>query len=257
KIFLNIHRTDQRSCHDPFMLKRQPEEDGDPLIRPSLVLACHIEKNMIPAISPVIGQAGGYPLRAFCQQIEDHISSLAHHRPRFIPPHIRLFQKEVRGHADTDHLTASDLIPSLSVPGQRITESVLRPVDPAPVLIPHPVQEIHITVFTALRALSAAVPGVPDVVHWLFRSFRTAKIYHVRREGSAAKRHLLLKPWVALFAQSLYTFFLIVREFPSPALQRLPSWFQKMESPHRAYSAWQSNLPAAHSNGKTEEAALR
>ena len=37
-------------------------------------------------------------------------------------------------------------------------------VDLGPVLVPHPVEKIHIAVLAALAALDAAVPRIPDIV---------------------------------------------------------------------------------------------
>ena len=72
---------------------------------------------------------------------------------------------EVQTEQESSHLPAFYLILSLPVSGQRIAEAVLCPVDTARFLPPHPVEKIHITVFTPLRALPASVPGIPDVMH--------------------------------------------------------------------------------------------
>jgi len=45
-----------------------------------------------------------------------------------------------------------------------IRKAVFGFVDLGPVLVPHPVEKIHVAVLAALAALDAAVPWIPDVV---------------------------------------------------------------------------------------------
>ena len=45
-----------------------------------------------------------------------------------------------------------------------IGKAAFRFVDLGSVLVPHPVEKIHVAVLTALAALDAAVPWIPDVV---------------------------------------------------------------------------------------------
>ena len=47
---------------------------------------------------------------------------------------------------------------------ERIRKAAFRFVDLGPVLVPHPVEKIHVAVLAALAALDAAVPWIPDVV---------------------------------------------------------------------------------------------
>ena len=47
---------------------------------------------------------------------------------------------------------------------ERIGKAAFRFVDLGPVLVPHPVEKIHVAVLAALAALDAAVPWIPDVV---------------------------------------------------------------------------------------------
>lgn len=51
--------------------------------------------------------------------------------------------------------------------------------------------------------------------------------------------------------------FVITRGFPLPVFQWFLELFQKMESFHRAYYAWQCSPPATHPGGMAEEAVLR
>lgn len=47
---------------------------------------------------------------------------------------------------------------------ERVGKAAFRFVDLGPVLVPHPVEKIHVAVLAALAALDAAVPWIPDVV---------------------------------------------------------------------------------------------
>lgn len=47
---------------------------------------------------------------------------------------------------------------------ERIGKAAFRFVDLGSVLVPHPVEKIHVAVLAALAALDAAVPWIPDVV---------------------------------------------------------------------------------------------
>lgn len=111
----DIHRADEGRRHDPFVLKRKLKQQGDPFVRPPLILTCHIEENILPSIFPVIRQTGQDPLRALCQEEKLHISPLSHDRPGVVPPRVRLLEKEVGSHAHPDHLPAFHLVPSPAV----------------------------------------------------------------------------------------------------------------------------------------------
>lgn len=47
---------------------------------------------------------------------------------------------------------------------ERIGKAAFRFVDLGSVLVPHPVEKIHVAVLAALAALDAAVPWIPDIV---------------------------------------------------------------------------------------------
>jgi hypothetical protein len=146
------------------MFKRKVKKNRDTFVRPALIFAGDIEHHIFPAVTPVSRQVIGDPFRSFGKQIELHIRPLPDNRPCFISPGISFFQKEIRGHAHTDHLTAFNLILPAAVFRQWIPKSCFCPVDLSPVLIPKRVQVIHITVLAAFTALSAAVPGIPYIV---------------------------------------------------------------------------------------------
>ena len=88
----------------------------------------------------------------------------AHDVPRLSPPRVGFFQEEIRGHADPDLLTTLDFVVSGAVFLEWIRKAVFGFVDLGPILIPHPVEKIHVAVLAALAALDAAVPWIPDVV---------------------------------------------------------------------------------------------
>ena len=75
-----------------------------------------------------------------------------------------LFRSEIRGHADPDLLTTLDFVVSGAVFLERVGKAAFRFVDLGSVLVPHPVEKIHVAVLAALAALDAAVPWIPDVV---------------------------------------------------------------------------------------------
>ena len=88
----------------------------------------------------------------------------AHDAPRLSPPRVGFFQDEIRGHADPDLLTTLDFVVSGAVFLERVGKAAFRFVDLGSVLVPHPVEKIHVAVLAALAALDAAVPWIPDVV---------------------------------------------------------------------------------------------
>ena len=77
---------------------------------------------------------------------------------------VGLFQKEIGRHAHPDLFAALDLVMPGAVFLERIRKAVFGLVDLGPVLVPHPVEKIHIAVLAALAALDAAVPRIPDIV---------------------------------------------------------------------------------------------
>jgi len=161
----DAYRADKRRAHNALMLERQLQQKWNTLICPALVFAGNIKKDVLPPVSPIIWEAGLHPLGPFCQQKKYHIPALAHDVPSILSPLIRLFQKEIRGHADTDHFTALRPIPTLSVSLEGLVEASLSLVYLPAVTIPHTVQKVHITVLTALAAFNAAVPGIPNIMH--------------------------------------------------------------------------------------------
>ena len=117
-------------------------------------------------LSHPLPQSGGRHSRTRCgrEQKKHHIAALAHDVPRLSPPRVGFFQEEIRGHADPDLLTTLDFVVSGAVFLEWIRKAVFGFVDLGPVLVPHPVEKIHVAVLAALAALDAAVPWIPDVV---------------------------------------------------------------------------------------------
>lgn len=164
KILPDAHRPDEGRAHDAFVLERQVKQDGNPLVGAALVFAGDVEKDVVPSAAPVRRQALPHPLRPLGKQEKHHIAALAHDIPRFGPPRVSFFQKEIRCHADPDLLTALNFVVSGAVFLERIGKAIFRFVDHGPVLVPHPVEKIHVAVLAAFVALDAAVPWIPDVV---------------------------------------------------------------------------------------------
>ena len=146
------------------MLEGQVKQNGNALIGAALIFTGDVEKDVVPTAAPVRRQALPYPLRPFGEQKKHHIAALAHDVPRLSPPRVGFFQEKIRGHADPDLLTTLDFVVSGAVFLERIRKAVFGFVDLGPVLVPHPVEKIHVAVLAALAALDAAVPWIPDVV---------------------------------------------------------------------------------------------
>ena len=165
KVLPDAHRPNEGGAHNAFVLEGQIKQDGNALVGTALILTGDIEKDVVPSAVPVRWQALPHPLRTLGEQEKHHIAALAHDVPRLSPPRVSLFQKEVRGHADPDLLTTLDFVVSGAVFLERIGKAAFRFVDLGSVLVPHPVEKIHVAVLAALAALDAAVPWIPDVVH--------------------------------------------------------------------------------------------
>ena len=164
KVLPDAHRPDEGRAHNALVLEGQVKQDGDALIGAALVFAGDVEKDVVPSAAPVRRQTLPYPLRPFGEQKKHHIAALAHDVPRLSPPRVGFFQEEIRGHADPDLLTTLDFVVSGAVFLERIGKAAFRFVDLGSVLVPHPVEKIHVAVLAALTALDAAVPWIPDVV---------------------------------------------------------------------------------------------
>ena len=164
KVLPDTHRSDEGRAHNTLVLEGQAEQNRNALIGTALILTGDIEKDVVPSAAPVRRQALPHPLRPLCEQKKHHIAALAHDVPRFSPPRVGFFQEKIRGHADPDLLTTLNLVVSGAVFLERIRKAVFRFVDLGSVLVPHPVEKIHVAVLAALAALDAAVPWIPDVV---------------------------------------------------------------------------------------------
>ena len=164
KVLPDAYRSDEGRAHDALVLEGQVKQDGNALIGAALIFTGDVEKDVVPTAAPVRRQAPPYPLRPLCEQKKHHIAALAHDVPRLSPPRVGFFQEEIRGHADPDLLTTLDFVVSGAVFLERIGKAAFRFVDLGSVLVPHPVEKIHVAVLAALAALDAAVPWIPDVV---------------------------------------------------------------------------------------------
>ena len=164
QILPDAHRPDEGRAHNTLVLEGQAEQNRNALVGTALIFTGDVEKDVVPSAAPVRRQALSYPLRPLGEQKKHHIAALAHDVPRFRPPRVGLFQKEIGRHAHPDLLAALNFVVSGAVFLERVGKAIFRFVDLGPILIPHPVKKIHITVLAALAALDAAVPWIPDVV---------------------------------------------------------------------------------------------
>ena len=164
KVLPDAYWPDEGRAHDALVLEGQVKQNGNALIGAALIFAGDVEKDVVPSAAPVRRQALPHPLRPLCEQEKHHIAALAHDVPRLSPPRVGFFQEEIRGHADPDLLTTLDFVVSGAVFLERVGKAAFRFVDLGSVLVPHPVEKIHVAVLAALAALDAAVPWIPDVV---------------------------------------------------------------------------------------------
>ena len=164
KVLPDAHRPNEGRAHNTLVLEGQAEQNRNALIGAALIFTGDVEKDVVPTAAPVRRQALPYPLRPFGEQKKHHIAALAHDVPRLSPPRVGFFQEEIRGHADPDLLAALNFVVSGAVFLERIGKAAFRFVDLGSVLVPHPVEKIHVAVLAALAALDAAVPWIPDVV---------------------------------------------------------------------------------------------
>ena len=164
KVLPDAYWPDEGRAHDALVLEWQVKQNGNALIGAALIFTGDVEKDVVPTAAPVRRQALQHPLRPLCEQEKHHIAALAHDVPRLSPPRVGFFQEKIRGHADPDLLTTLDFVVSGAVFLEWIRKAVFGFVDLGPILIPHPVEKIHVTVLAALAALDAAVPWIPDVV---------------------------------------------------------------------------------------------
>ncbi len=105
KILTDADWSEERSTVQSLMPEREFQKQRNPLIRPMLIFACHVQEEIVPPISPVCRQVLLYSLRPLGQKQEDDIASCAHHVPGFGTPGICFLQKKIRSHADTDCFT--------------------------------------------------------------------------------------------------------------------------------------------------------
>ena len=164
KVLPDTHRSDEGRAHDALMFEGQVKQNGNALIGAALIFTGDVEKDVVPTAAPVRRQTLPHSLRPLCEQEKHHIAALAHDVPRLNPPRVGFFQEEIRGHADPDLFAALDFVVSGAVFLERIGKAAFRFVDLGSVLVPHPVEKIHVAVLAALTALDAAVPWIPDVV---------------------------------------------------------------------------------------------
>lgn len=162
--FLERGAADERRVHDAAMLCRRGEQEGDALVSATLVLAGHVEHDVLPAISPVGRQATGEAFRPFGEDEEPHVGTGTDDVPGLGAPRVRLGEQEVRGHADADELAGAYLGRAVARAPQGIVEVLragdARRVDAAPFVVVE-----HVAVIAALACAPTAVPGVPDIVH--------------------------------------------------------------------------------------------
>ena len=123
KILADAHRADERRAHDAFMLERQGEQDRDTLVGTLLILTADVEKDILPAVAPIIWQTAAYSFWTLRQQEEHNVGTLTDNTPRFIAPPVRFFKKKVGGHTHAELFAALYLVATAPVLRQRIAEA--------------------------------------------------------------------------------------------------------------------------------------
>lgn len=166
QIRLQTHGTKQGSAHNTFVLEGQIPEQWQSDVGHSLILTGYVEPDILPAFAEVPRQAGSHPFRPLGQKIKDDIRPLPHDFPGLVPPFVSLFQEKVRSHAHPDKLAALYLITTIAVFLQGIGK-ILRAINEGAVLPSLLIQRIHIAVGTAGADFLAAMPWIPDIMHFL------------------------------------------------------------------------------------------
>ena len=67
---------------------------GDVLVRTTLVLAAHVEDDVLPAVSLVRGQAARHALGALCEDEEPHVRPRADDAPDLGPPGVGVLKEK-------------------------------------------------------------------------------------------------------------------------------------------------------------------
>lgn len=159
-------RSDKRSAHDAAVLGGRGEQRGDALVGATLVFACDVQHDVVPAVVPVCRKTAGKALGPLGEDEEAHVGTLSDDVPCLLAPWIGLGYKEVRRHTDADQLAGPYPVRPGARPLQGVVEVLgahdLRGVQAAPLVV-----VIHVAVVAPLAHARAAVPGVPYVVHGL------------------------------------------------------------------------------------------
>ena len=164
KVLLNAYRANERSAHDPLVLEGQIQQNGNSFICSALVLTSDVKHDIFPAVIPIAWQVVSYPFGTFCQQKELHVGALVYDFPCLITPLVGFLQKEIRRHADPQHLSAFHLVLTAPVFGKRISETRFCSVNLRTVLVPKGIKIVHITILASFTAFFAAVPRIPYIV---------------------------------------------------------------------------------------------
>lgn len=196
-------RSDKRSAHDAAVLGGRGEQGGDALVGATLVFACDVQHDVVPAVAPVCRKAAGKALGPLGEDEEAHVGTLSDDAPCLFAPWIGLGYKEVRRHADADQLAGPYSVRPGARPLQGVVEVLgardLRGVQAAPLVV-----VVHVAVVAPLAHARAAVPGVPYVVHGLppFARGGMCGIDGTRLHGHTACSAMADKGLLAVFVSS-------------------------------------------------------
>lgn len=95
EVGLGIYRPDEGCRHEALVPGREVQQDGEPFVRPSLILGRDLQQHVLVPIAPVRGQAFAYAVRPLGQQSEDDVRPLPHDAPCLVAPRVRLLDKEI------------------------------------------------------------------------------------------------------------------------------------------------------------------
>ena len=161
EVAFGIDRADERCRHEALVLGGDVEKNGQPLVRPRLVLGRDLEHDVLVSVAPIGRKMVADSPSPLGEDTEHDIGTLSDHRPRIVAPGIRLLDEEVRGKPDQQLHAGRDLEAPVTPMLQRQVEvgvaRHLRGVDAA-----HPVEEVHVAMLASLAYLMAAVPRIPD-----------------------------------------------------------------------------------------------
>ena len=161
KILFHIYFAQHRLTDHLTVLYRQTQENRQPVFCSVLIFTGAAYSHIIPAAAPVLRYALAEAMDPLGYDIKMQVLTLIYHVPAALPPLIRFFKKEVRGHTGEYYAVLSGkLVLSLSVLFQR---KIIIPCfrNDRSVLSDTFVPAVNIAIRTAFTYFVTAMPRIP------------------------------------------------------------------------------------------------